>query len=33
VAQCALDRKALLLSRDAVFGRIARLCPLRLRAS
>ena len=33
VAQCALDREALLLSRDAVFGRIARRCPLRLRAS
>ena len=32
VAQCALDRDAVLLSRDAVFGRIARLCPLRLRA-
>jgi len=32
VAQCALDRGALLLSGDAVFARIARLCPLRLRA-
>jgi len=31
VAQCALDREALLLSRDAVFARIARVCPLRLR--
>jgi tRNA(fMet)-specific endonuclease VapC len=32
VAQCALDREALLLSRDAVFERIARLEPLRVRA-
>ncbi len=31
VAQCALDRDALLLSRDAVFERIARLEPLRVR--
>lgn len=31
VAQCALDRNALLLSRDAVFERIARLEPLRVR--
>jgi tRNA(fMet)-specific endonuclease VapC len=31
VAQCALDRDALLLSRDAVFRRIARLEPLRVR--
>ncbi len=30
VAQCALDRDALLLSRDAVFGRIARHSRLRL---
>ena len=30
VAQCALDRDALLLSRDTVFARIARLTPLRL---
>ena len=33
VAQCALDRDAVLLSRDAVFGRIARLSALRLRTS
>jgi tRNA(fMet)-specific endonuclease VapC len=31
VAQCALDRDALLLSRDAVFERVARLEPLRVR--
>jgi len=31
VAQCALDRDALLLSRDAVFERIARLEHLRVR--
>lgn len=30
VAQCALDRDAPLLSRDAVFSRIARSTPLRL---
>ncbi len=30
VAQCALDRDALLLSRDMIFRRIARVCPLRL---
>ncbi len=30
VAQCALDRDAVLLSRDAVFARIARLSPLRV---
>ncbi len=30
VAQCALDRQGLLLSRDAVFGRIARLTRLRI---
>jgi predicted nucleic acid-binding protein len=30
VAQCALDRDALLLSRDAVFVQIARFLPLRL---
>jgi predicted nucleic acid-binding protein len=30
VAQCALDRAALLLSRDAVFGRVARLSALRV---
>ena len=30
VAQCALDRDGLLLSRDAVFSRMASLCPLRL---
>ena len=33
VAQCALDRDAVLLSRDAVFARIARLTPLRLHAA
>ena len=31
VAQCALDRGALLLSRDAIFNRIARLSALRVR--
>ena len=31
VAQCALDREALLLSRDAVFDRIARVSALRVR--
>ena len=30
VAQCALDRDAILLSRDRIFGRIARLSALRL---
>jgi hypothetical protein len=30
VAQCALDRQAGLLSRDAIFARIARILPLRL---
>ena len=30
VAQCALDRDALLLSHDAVFTRIAQLIPLRV---
>jgi predicted nucleic acid-binding protein len=30
VAQCALDRDAPLLTRDAIFARIARLTPLRL---
>jgi tRNA(fMet)-specific endonuclease VapC len=30
VAQCALDRSALLLSRDAVFRRIAKYCTLRV---
>jgi predicted nucleic acid-binding protein len=30
IAQCALDRRAPLLSRDSVFGRIAELTPLRL---
>jgi tRNA(fMet)-specific endonuclease VapC len=30
VAQCALDRGAVLLSEDGVFARIARLTPLRL---
>lgn len=31
IAQCALERDALLLSRDAVFGRIARSRGLRVR--
>jgi len=30
IAQCALDRQALLLTRDGLFARIARFCPLRL---
>ena len=30
VAQCAIDRDAVLLSRDAIFGKIARLRPLKL---
>lgn len=30
VAQCAIDRDAVLLSRDAVFQRIAAVAPLRL---
>ena len=30
VAQCAMDRDAVLLARDAVFTRIARHAPLRL---
>jgi predicted nucleic acid-binding protein len=30
VAQCALDRSALLLSRDAVFRRITQYCTLRV---
>lgn len=30
VAQCALDRSALLLSRDLVFARISELVPLKL---
>ena len=33
VAQCALDRDAVLLSLDAVFARIARLTPLRLHSA
>ena len=33
VAQCALDRDALLLSSDAVFPRIARVVRLRVQAS
>jgi predicted nucleic acid-binding protein len=33
VAQCALDRDAVLLSRDAVFTRIAAIAKLRLPAS
>ena len=32
VAQCALDRDAVLLSRDAVFRRIAKRAPLKLQA-
>ncbi|MBI1785974.1 MAG: PIN domain-containing protein [Acidobacteria bacterium] len=32
VAQCALERSAVLLSRDVIFGRIAAHCPLRVRA-
>ena len=30
IAQCALDLDATLLTRDAVFSRLATLCPLRL---
>lgn len=30
IAQCALDRDAILLSRDAIFDRIVRYFPLRL---
>ncbi len=30
MAQCALDRRALLLSRDAIFPKIARHCELRV---
>jgi tRNA(fMet)-specific endonuclease VapC len=33
VAQCALDRGAILLSGDAVFARIARVTTLRLRST
>ena len=33
VAQCALDREAVLLSRDAVFTRIATIAKLRVRTS
>ena len=33
VVQCALDRDALLLSRDAVFRRIAAIAKLRLQSS
>ena len=33
VAQCALDREAVLLSRDAVFRSIARHAPLRLHSA
>ena len=32
VAQCALDRDALLLSRDRIFARIAQACRLRVHA-
>jgi tRNA(fMet)-specific endonuclease VapC len=32
VAQCALDRGALLLSRDGIFARIARVVTLKLHA-
>jgi predicted nucleic acid-binding protein len=31
IAQCALDRDAVLLSRDAFFARMARYCALRHR--
>ena len=30
VAQCALDRKAVLLSRDAIFAKMTRHCALRV---
>lgn len=33
VAQCALDRDAVLLTRDTVFARIARHSPLRLHSA
>ena len=33
VAQCALDREAMLLSRDRVFLRVARLTSLQLRGA
>jgi predicted nucleic acid-binding protein len=33
VAQCALDREAVLLSRDAVFRSIARHAPLRIHSA
>ena len=33
LAQCALDRDAVLLSRDAIFAQIARHCPLRVHHS
>lgn len=33
VAQCALDRETVLLSRDAVFARIAAVSPLRVRSA
>ncbi len=33
VAQCALDREAVLLSRDAVFVRMAEVLPLRVRSA
>ena len=32
VAQCALEREAVLLSRDTIFSRIAAHAPLRVRA-
>lgn len=32
VAQCALDRDAVLLARDGIFAQIAKHTPLRLRA-
>lgn len=32
VAQCALDRDAVLLARDAIFAQIAKHTPLRLRS-
>jgi predicted nucleic acid-binding protein len=32
VAQCALDRDAVLLTRDAIFSRLASVIPLRVRS-
>jgi predicted nucleic acid-binding protein len=31
VAQCAIDRDAILLSKDSIFTRLASMTPLRLR--